>query len=115
MIWLPGSTRNRSCNSTTCRRNTQQFRGKQFYFSLGVFIDLSKAFDIVDHNILLKKLGINGTVSRNFKCFKNYLNDRKQYIQINNVEKTNLLLVKCGVPQGSILGSHLSLIYINNL
>ena len=53
--------------------------------------------DFVDHNILLKKLEINGIVGKNLKWFKNYLNNRKQYIQINNEEKTNLLLVKCGV------------------
>ena len=73
-------------------------------FTLGVFIDLSKAFHTVDHNILLIKLGINGIVRMSLKWFKNHLNNREQYIRINNEEKTNLLLVKCAVPQGSILG-----------
>ena len=52
-----------------------------------MFIDLSKAFDTAEHKILLKKLEINGIVRMNLKWFKNYLNNRKQYIQINNKEK----------------------------
>ena len=87
-MWLPGRTFNWPCNSATYRPNTQQFRAKQL--TLGVFIDF------VDHKILLKKLEINGIVGKNLKWFKNYLNNRKQYIQINNEEK-KLLLVKCGV------------------
>ena len=72
-----------------------------------MFIDLFKAFDTVDHNILIKKLKITGIVGNNLKWFKNYFDNRKQYIQINNEEKTNLLLVKCGIPQGSIIGPFL--------
>ena len=59
---------------------------EQNNFTLGVFIDLSKAFDIADNNILLKKLEINAIVGKNLKWFKNYLNKRKQYVQINNEE-----------------------------
>ena len=61
-----------------------------FKFSIVYF---SETFDTVDQNILLEKLEINGIVCKNFQWFKNYL---------ENEEKTNLLLVKCGVPQGSI-------------
>ena len=69
-----------------------------------MLIDLSKALDTVDYNILLKKIEINGSVGINLKWFKNYLDNREQCIQINDEEKANLLLIKCGVPQGSILG-----------
>ena len=59
---------------------------------------------------------INGIVDMNVKWFKAYLNNWKQYIQINNKVKINLILVKCGLPQGSILRPFLLfLVYINDL
>ena len=76
-------------------------------FVLGVFIDLSKAFDTVDHNILLEKLSMYGVKGNNFKWFHSYLSNRKQHIEFQNddkKEKTNLLTIKCGVLQGLILG-----------
>ena len=84
-------------------------------YTLGVFIDLSKAFDTVDHDILLKKLQFYGIDGITNKWFKNYLTNRKQYIQFTEVEKTDLQLVKCRVPQGSILGPLLFLLYVNDL
>ena len=84
-------------------------------YTLGVFIDLAKAFDTVDHIILLRKMEIYGIGGTTLKWFENYLTNRKQYIQISNIKKTDLKDVVCGVPQGSILGPLLFLIYVNDL
>ena len=56
-------------------------------FVLGVFIDLSKAFDTVDHNILLEKLSMYGVKENNLKWFHSYLSNRKQYIEFQNGDK----------------------------
>ena len=72
-------------------------------FTLGVFIDLSKAFDTVDHSILLKKLSLYGVRNVNLKWFKSYLSNRKQYISTDQ-GNTDMATISCGVPQGSILG-----------
>ena len=80
-----------------------------------MFIDLSKTFDPVDHSILLKKLELYGITDRNYAWIKSYLSNHLQYIQIDENSRTEFYVVKCGVPQGSILEPLLLLLYVNDL
>lgn len=80
----------------------------------GLFLDISKAFDTVDHDILLQKMdncGIRGVVN---SLFESYLKNRKQCVSNNGIN-SDFGIIKYGVPQGSVLGATLFLVYINDL
>ena len=83
-------------------------------FNLVVFIDLKKAFDTVNHQILLKKLELYGIKGKALSLLKSYLEERSQKCQINGTVSSGRK-IKCGVPQGSILGPLFFLLYINDL
>ena len=68
-------------------------------FTLGVFINLSKAFYAFDHSILLKKLKLYNINNKTLAWFESYLPNRKQYIEISENSKTDLKYVTCGFPQ----------------
>ena len=111
-IWLP----RKSFNWTYYIQLTDQVYSsfKRNQFTLGIFIDLSKASDTVDHKILISELKNYGVTGNNLKWFKSCLNNRKQFIAYNN-KYTSFETITYRVSQGVILEPLLFLIYVNDL
>ena len=82
--------------------------------AVAIFLDLSKAFDTLNHDILITKLHYYGIDNLELNWFKSYLNNRKQFVQINHC-KSDIISSSVGIPQGSILGPLLFNIYVNDI
>ena len=80
---------------------------------VGIFLDYSKAFDTINHDILLYKLSRYGIRGKALEWFRSYLSNRKQYVCLNG-HSSELQYINCGVPQGSLLGPLLFILYIND-
>ena len=83
-------------------------------YAVPIFLDFSNAFDTVNHSILLSKLDLYGIRAGENRWFKSYFSKRKEKVFVNGVE-SNSYLLKSGVPQGSIFGLFLFIVYINDM
>ena len=85
----------------------------KFSYLVGIFLDFSKAFDTINHDILLYKLSHYGVRGKALEWFRSYLSYRRQFVFLND-HTSNMQNINCGVPQGSLLGPLLFIIYIND-
>ena len=95
-----------------CERIIESFEKNEF--ACNVFLDFAKAFDTVNHDILISKLNFYGVRGIANEWFKSYLSNREQRVKVG-YSMSNNMPINCGVPQGSILGPILFFIYINNI
>lgn len=108
----------RGCGTEEAVLNVLQYVCKGlddgFFGVAGIFFDFTKAFDLVDHKILIQKLSYYGIQGKELLLFENYFSNRKQYVILNDV-RSNMGDVEYGVPQGSGLGPLLFSIYLNDM